>query len=79
MRYDVWIGGDVLGYVRRSVRPRGWQAYTTTGMPPVRHVGRGRVARTRQDAVMDLLTALGVQAGIEQGLGRMGTPHALVM
>ncbi|GAB2738910.1 hypothetical protein GCM10027174_10320 [Salinifilum aidingensis] len=31
VRYDVWIGGGVLGYIRRSVRPRGWQAYTTTG------------------------------------------------
>ncbi len=60
-RYAVHIGGDLLGYVRRSVHPRGWQAYTTTGTSPVWHVGRGRMATTRQEAVVDLLSALGVQ------------------
>lgn len=63
--YAVHIGGDVLGRVRWSVHPRGWQAYTTTGTSPVRHVGHGRAAATRQDAVVDLLTALGVQTGTE--------------
>ncbi len=59
--YAVHIGGDVLGRVRWSPQPRGWQAYTTTGTTPVPHVGGGRVARSRQEAVVDLLSALGVQ------------------
>lgn len=60
--YHVLVGGDLLGRIEPSIRPRGWQAYTAASTAPVRHVGAGRVAATRQAAVVDLLVALDVHA-----------------
>ncbi|MGW3473464.1 hypothetical protein ACWDKQ_34565 [Saccharopolyspora sp. NPDC000995] len=58
--YEVVIAGDVLGRISRSARPRGWQAYAAATTIPVPHSGRGRVAATRQQAVIDLLLHLNI-------------------
>lgn len=58
--YNVIIAGDTLGTIERPLGHNGWQARQLPSGIAVRHNGRGRYAKTRENAVLDLLIELGI-------------------